>query len=49
MPTPTDRIVATDRDESDSCERSTPGCSIDHAAESADPRFDVRNTTCETW
>jgi hypothetical protein len=41
------RIVATDRDESESCERLTPGCSIDHTAESYDGR--LVDGSCETW
>jgi hypothetical protein len=31
--------VAWDRDESDSCERGTPGCSIHH----------TRDSECQTW
>jgi hypothetical protein len=36
------RIVAHDRDEADTCERGTSGCSIAHAAEQVEG-------TCETW
>lgn len=38
--TPAPRIVAEDRDESDACQRSTPGCCIDHSADAG---------SCETW
>jgi hypothetical protein len=37
---PTTRVYATDRDEADSCQAGTPGCSIDHSAD---------NGSCETW
>lgn len=32
--------IAWDRDESDSCERGTPGCSIHHTR---------RDSECQTW
>src|SRR5688572_23143123 len=32
-PTMNERIIATDRDETDACEAGTPGCCIDHTAE----------------
>ena len=39
----TERRIAWGRSEAEACERLTPGCSIDHAAE---PTLDG---TCETW
>lgn len=36
---PLGSLVATDRDESESCQRSTPGCCVDHVADEP----------CETW
>lgn len=41
------RIYAEDRDESEACQASTPGCSIDHTAEIlSGPSTD---SSCETW
>lgn len=37
---PLERVIAWGRDESDACQASTPGCSIDHMAD---------NGPCETW
>lgn len=37
-----ERIVASERDEQDSCEAGTPSCCIDHTAETT-------NGSCETW
>lgn len=34
--------ITADREESDTCERLTPGCSVNH---SASPQHD----SCETW
>jgi hypothetical protein len=39
------RITAWDREESEACERSTPGCSIDHTTE-REARMDEG---CEPW
>lgn len=45
-----ERVYAIDRDESECCERGTPGCSIAHTAETLkyfpdeDPSWG-----CETW
>jgi len=41
-----ERIIATDRDETDACEAGTPGCCIDHTAE-RDAGTD--RDSCETW
>lgn len=35
-------VVAEDRDESETCERGTPGCCVDHTRS---PSHDK----CETW
>jgi hypothetical protein len=37
---PAGRVVALDRDESESCQAGTPGCCIDHGQDEG---------TCETW
>lgn len=34
--------IVADRSESESCERGTEGCSVDHTADPNHPR-------CETW
>lgn len=34
-----DELVAWDREETDSCERGTPGCCIHH----------TRDSDCQTW
>lgn len=39
-----ERIYAEDREETDSCERGTPGCAIDHTAEGPD-----EGEGCGTW
>lgn len=41
-----DRIVAENREETECCEALTPGCCIDHTAESAAGRD---QDSCETW
>ena len=46
--------VATDRDESDECQKGTPGCCVDHSQQVAvDPstgeRFSWTYDSCETW
>jgi hypothetical protein len=40
---PDGRRVATDRDESDMCDRLTPGCCVNHDDDDAD------HESCETW
>lgn len=41
------QVLAADRDESDTCERGTPGCCVDHtASRAASPR---QEGGCETW
>lgn len=35
------RIYAEDREETEPCQKGTPGCSIDHDADD--------NESCETW
>lgn len=43
-----ERIIAWDREETEPCQKLTPGCSIDHEAErEADPT--IRESECETW
>ena len=44
----TNRIVDVRRRETDSCQRSTPGCCVDHTAET-EAGVDGRHTTCEGW
>lgn len=44
---PADRIRATNRSETEECERSTPSCSIDHHAESR--VHGHGDTPCDTW
>jgi hypothetical protein len=46
--------VAADRDESESCQKGTPGCCVDHSQQIAkDPatgeRFGWTYDRCETW
>lgn len=41
-----ERIIATDRAETECCEALTPGCCIDHGAESREGRD---RDSCETW
>lgn len=48
MTTTTDRVIAYDRPETDSCERGTPGCCIDHTREYVGAP-DRRDGECETW
>lgn len=36
-----DRVIATNREESEPCEAGTPGCCIDHQRDAHD--------SCETW
>jgi len=38
----TGTVYADDRDEHDSCEAGTPGCSVDHTHSAPD-------TSCEGW
>jgi hypothetical protein len=40
------RIVATDRDEADACDASTPGCKINHTAEN---KVGIVSSDCEGW
>jgi hypothetical protein len=35
-------VYATDRAETDSCQKGTPGCAVDHPATGPE-------TDCETW
>lgn len=45
-----DRIIAVDREESDCCDRLTPGCSINHDAERRrDGWLAAENGSCEPW
>jgi hypothetical protein len=43
-----ERIIAKDRDETDTCEAGTPGCCINHIAKLARPGA-FPFTECETW
>jgi hypothetical protein len=43
------RTLASQRHEAVACERSTPGCCIDHTVEQAQYGQDARNLGCETW
>lgn len=45
------RIIATDRQEHETCERLTPGCCIDHTAEARQHKSicEHDNAGCETW
>lgn len=42
-----ERLYAEDREETDSCERGTPGCAIDHQREREE--LHRAESDCGTW